>query len=90
MTNREMEIRFNWTKALKECEGHGTRLSSAIEWGFYPQDLLVLCCLHEAGMFREEIEDLLEDCNFHTECEALNEGKYERCRQLIISDLKGE
>ena len=82
---KESEIRANWFAALKRNEEWG---SSTIHWSFSSQDLLVLCCLHEAGFFQQEIEDLLEDCNFHTENGLMSEGKYDECRKLISNDMK--
>ena len=67
----EREIRDDWIGALKEQRIRGLNISSIIKWGFYQQDLLILCDLHEADIEREMIEDLLEDCNFHTECGLL-------------------
>lgn len=82
----EQDIRLNWDEALEYCEKENTLISSKIGWGFYQQDLLVLCCLHEAGRHRQVIEDLLEDCNFHTECGLLADGEYDECRKVIIDD----
>ena len=79
----ENKIRLNWWKALDGVD-KGTELSGKIEWGFSTQDLLVLTCLHEADIHRQKIEDLLEDCNFHTENGLLDEGKYDECRNVII------
>ena len=79
------EIELNWDKALSEVDD-GTELSADIGWGFTGQDLLVLTCLHEAGLHREKIEDLLEDCNFHTENEFLQEGNYAKCREFIFKE----
>lgn len=83
--NKANEIRNDWINALQKYE-YG-KLAGLIEWGFTFQDLYVLCCLHEANCFREKIEDLLEDCNFHTECGLLSEGKYEECRKVISNDI---
>ena len=79
----ENKIRLNWWEALDGVD-KGTELSRKIEWGFSTQDLLVLTCLHEADIHRQKIEDLLEDCNFHTENGLLYEGKYDECRKVII------
>lgn len=80
-------IRLDWDKALSEVDG-GTELSMAIGWGFTGQDLLVLTCLHEAGLHRQKIYDLLEDCNFHRENALLAEGKYDECRKVIVDDIR--
>ena len=77
------EIRINWYEALET----GNAIGSKIGWGFSPQDLFILCDLHEAGYFREKIVDLLEDCNFHTECGLIDEGKYAECRKVIAEDI---
>lgn len=81
----ENEIRQNWYNAFINANKWD---SSTIGWGFYPQDLLILCDLHEAGLFQQEIVDLLEDCNFHTECGLMDDGKYAECREVIINDMK--
>ncbi len=81
----ENEIRLNWYKAFQNKDKWS---SSTIEWAFSQQDLFVLCDLHEAGLFQQEIVDLLEDCNFHTECGLMDEGKYDECRKVIVDDLK--
>lgn len=83
MIDRVIEIKLNWDEVLGNIE-HGDELSVDIGWGFTQQDMLVLCCLHEAGKHRQKIEDLLEDCNFHTECGLLNEGKYDECRKVVF------
>lgn len=82
----ETEIRNDWYAALNSVK-NGTELSSIIHWGFFNQDLMILYFLHQANCFREKIEDLLEDCNFHTECELLAEGKYDECRNTIVKDM---
>lgn len=84
----ENEVRMNWDEALTRWELGEFALSEIIDWGFYPQDLLVLCCLHEAGRHQDAIIDLLEDCNFHTECGLIYDGKYDECKRLIFADLK--
>ena len=79
----EQEIRLNWRRAFENADKWD---SSTIGWAFSSQDLLVLCDLHEAGLFQQEIVDLLEDCNFHTECGLIDDGKYTECRKVIIFD----
>lgn len=78
-------IELDWNAALCGVES-GTELSEDIGWGFTGQDLLVLTCLHEAGLHREKIEDLLEDCNFHAENGFLREGNYTKCREFIFKE----
>ena len=82
----ENEIRSNWDRALEKVE-NGSDLSSYIEWGFSGQDLLVLCFLHHIGKHRMKIEDLLEDCNFHTECSLLRKRDYKKYLDLAQRDF---
>ena len=89
MKPKEKEIRLNWTKALDNAK-KGTDLSQPIDWSFTNQDLLILTCLHEAGLYREKIEDLLEDCNFHSECSLLNEKNYTKIRKIITEELESD
>ena len=78
------QIRNDWYMALETGEATGSK----IEWGFYPQDLLVLTCIHKAGYFRDKIIDLLEDCNFHTEAGLLDDQKYDECLKVIFDDMR--
>lgn len=73
---RDVEIRKDWAKALEEV-GNGKDLSWDISYGFSKNDISELANLHKMGKFREKIEDLLEDCNFHTECSDFIDGKYD-------------
>lgn len=76
-------IRSNWITAFEKGEAIGSKIG----WSFTQQDLFVLCCLHEANLFRNEIEDLLEDCNFHAECGMLVTGNYLDCRRFIAKNF---
>lgn len=73
---RAAEIRNDFAAALSNVE-HGWQLSESIHWSFYPRDLARLAKLHKADIFREKIEDLLEDCNFHKECGDFFNGNYD-------------
>lgn len=70
----EDEIRADWEKALSVMT-YGD-IAEEIGWGFTDEDLQELMRLHKAGIARQQIEDLLTDCNFHTECDAWHDGKY--------------
>lgn len=77
--NRSVEIRSDFAKALDGVE-YGTHLSGALGWGFSQKDIEELAIIHKndtVGKYREKIEDLLEDCNFHTECGDFADGKYD-------------
>ena len=78
----EKAIRSNWMLALakEEC------ISAEIKWEFTFQDLIVLGAIHRSGIFREKIEDLLEDCNFHQECSLLSDGKYGEYLDLVFKE----
>ena len=68
-------IRENWEEVLESRVDYAD-IASAIGWGFTHEDLQELMELHKAGKYREKIEDLLTDCNFHTECADWSEGNY--------------
>lgn len=70
----EDEIRADWEKALNVMT-YGD-IAKEIEWGFTDEDLQELMRLHKAGICRQQIEDLLDDCNFHTESDDWHDGNY--------------
>lgn len=70
----EDAIRSDWETALNTMPY--STIAKEIEWGFTDEDLRELMRLHEAGRCREQIEDLLSDCNFHTECADWHDGNY--------------
>lgn len=73
----EDEIRADFAKAFDKVEA-GTELSGILGWGFSDEDIIQLTMLHrDRPRYREKIEDLLEDCNFHTGCGWLEEGRYD-------------
>jgi len=78
---KDAEIRRNWASAL-ETVPEATDLSRGVGWALSKQDLAELAKLHREGKHTEKIEDLLEDCNFHTECGELHDGNY----QTFLSD----
>lgn len=43
---------------------------------FTKNDIKELAKLHESGKYREKIEDLLEDCNFHSLNSYFQAGDY--------------
>ena len=79
------ETRKDWGKALKSVK-NGTDLSGIISWSFSDKDISELAKLHKANKYREKIEDLLEDCNFHAECGAFADGRYDK----YLNDTKPE
>lgn len=71
----EDEIRADWEAALNTMEY--SEIAKEIEWGFTDEDLQELMRLHKSGICRQQIEDLLDDCNFHTESADWHDGIYE-------------
>lgn len=82
---KEAEIRLDFASALRSVK-RGTELSYPLGWGFDRDDLMALMVLHKSNKFRRKIEDLLEDCNFHTECGLLSEKQYEEFERFIKED----
>ena len=76
-TYRSAEIRKNWDKALESVKS-GTALSGPIDFAFGKRDISELAKLHKVGKHRQKIEDLLGDCNFHTECGDFGSGIYDK------------
>lgn len=81
--NKEI-IRLDWANALETYKNNIEAISVALEWGFTCQDLFILGCFHEIGLWRKEIEYLLTDCNFHTECRMLHNGNYKEYKEEVF------
>lgn len=64
----------DWETALKSMPY--SAISRAIDWGFTEEDLNTLMELHKADICREQIEELLDDCNFHSESGNWHNGNY--------------
>ena len=79
---REAEIRLDFASALRSVKD-GTDLSYPLGWGFGRDDLMALMALHKSNKFRRKIEDLLEDCNFHTECGLLSKKQYKEFERFV-------
>ncbi len=75
-------IRLDFASAFKAVK-KGTDLSHKLSWSFNTEDLLNLMELHKKNKFRRKIEDLLEDCNFHSECGMLNEKRYDEFEKYV-------
>lgn len=72
----------DWKKAL--AEKRFSEIAQYIQWGFTKDDMKMLAKLHESGYQREKIEDLLEDCNFHTERGLFIDGQYKEAIKRIM------
>lgn len=81
----DAEIRLDFANALRNVK-HGRNLSLKLSWCFGKEDLLNLMKLHKSNRFRKKIEDLLEDCNFHTECGLLYDRKYDEYEKFVKED----
>lgn len=73
---KSAQIRKNWAKALRMAK-EGTDLSHKIRFCLSRADIRELAKLHSSNKYREKIEDLLEDCNFHKENSDFIGGRYE-------------
>lgn len=73
----ERNIRNNWEQALRQVK-RGDELSYPISWGFSDEDISCLAKLYKRNKFRKKILDLLEDCNFHTECGDFIDGNFDK------------
>ncbi len=74
------EIRSDFAGALNLVE-HGYELSGILEYGFSDEDICNLAMIYKNDMrndYRNKILELLEDCNFHTECSDFLEGNYDK------------
>ena len=72
---KEAKIRRDFAKALQRVK-YGSALSQPLGYRFSHADLKNLATLHRTNRFREKIEDLLTDCNFHEECALMHSGNY--------------
>ena len=73
-------IRRDWPAAFRKVK-NGRDLSRKVGWAFYEDDLRTFIKLHKANKFRKKIEDLLEDCNYHTFGSYLSEKDYDGARK---------
>ena len=69
------DIRNNFEYALSVVD-NGSDLSKILEWHLSKEDISNLAKLHKANIYRDKIEDLLTDCNFHYECSQFSKGNY--------------
>lgn len=79
-------IRTNWQQVLMNVE-RVQSLSDVLGYGFSKRDISILAELHKSHKeLKDKIEDLLEDCNFHTEARRFSSGNYEpyinECREI--------
>lgn len=65
----------------------GGDLSDKIDFSFYKKDLLELTKLHKANRFRKKIEDLLDDCNYHSLSSCLGRKDYDEAVRWIEQDV---
>ena len=76
-SGRAVEIRFNFDEAFKKVT-KGYELSGILGYGFSKEDISNLAKLHRDEKWRNKIIELLEDCNFHIECDDFDSGKYDK------------
>ena len=68
-------IRRDFAAAFQSVK-HGWELSKSIGYSFFDSDIVELAKLHKANKYRKKIEELLEDCNFHSECGRMAANDY--------------
>ena len=83
----DAKIRLDFASALRNTK-RGYELSGKLGWGFAPDDLMELMKLHKSNKFRNKIEDLLTDCNFHSESALLSEKKYDKFEKHVMEDCQ--
>ena len=71
-----VKIRSDFASALRKVK-NGAELAGRLGWSFSDDDLRQLTALHRKNRFRQKIEDLLTDANFHSECILLQDRKYD-------------
>ena len=69
-------IRRDWETALRNHSYD--ELDSMVSYRFGSDDIKELATLHKKRRFRKKIEDLLENCNFHSECCDFANGRYDK------------
>ena len=72
----KVKIRSDFASALRRVK-NGAELAGRLDWSFSDDDLRQLTALHRKNRFRQKIEDLLTDANFHSECILLQDRKYD-------------
>lgn len=72
----DVKIRSDFASALRKVK-NGAELAGKLGWSFSDDDLRQLTALHRKNRFRQKIEDLLTDANFHSECSLLYTRKYD-------------
>ena len=79
LVQNEIDLSQNkdWKELLTKYNSIGD-LSNAIGYGLSNEDLKELAQLHKEGFEQEKIEDLLEDCNFHTEMQDFIHKTYDK------------
>lgn len=74
----EDDVRDNFEDVLRMVE-YGSDLSAKLERAFSDDDISELARLHkEYPELRDKIEDLLTDCNFHSECNDFYDENYDK------------
>ena len=73
---RQIAVRNDFKAAFSSVK-HGWELSSDLDYSMSKKDLSNLAKLHKAGKCRRKIEELLTDCNFHSECGAFCKHDYD-------------
>ena len=74
---KEAAIRNDFAAAFRGVN-NGAELSGALYYSFSEKDIQELAKLHKANRFRKKIEDLLTNCNYHSECGLMAKKEYDK------------
>jgi len=82
--NTENRSYILWNNRLSRCKSIRDigNISEEIGWGFTIEDIQTLAKLHSENKYRIWIEELLTDCNFHTECANMVKGEYDKILEV--------
>ena len=83
----ENEIRLSWFTAFEKYSEEVREISPLVNYGFSDQDLFTFCCYHKCDIFRKEIIDLLEDCNYHKYCRMLDAHEYDKFIETVMHEF---
>lgn len=93
----ELDVRISWKKTIsvlarfkKEDSYYNAlnRICMVIKYSFYDKDLYQLAWVFsttDKARYREIINDLLTECNFHSTCEDFDNGRFEDYLQVDLS-----
>lgn len=64
----------------------GISIAADMHWTLHDYDFLILGALYQSGRFRFQIEEILEESDFHPELRALKSGDMDEYFKLSLED----